>query len=144
MGDECAKSSLIGLLEGAPKQPGGVVESGVFRGASLMRIAKSVKDIAPERTVFGLDSFEGFPSGDINEEDTRLFRSEARPMGKFTNADNVPGSLTKFAETFGIKLDLQRGFFEKTLPDITERPLAFLHIGCGTYSGQVEELDALF
>ena len=109
-----------------------------------MRIAKSAKDIAPERTVYGLGSFEGFPSGGVDEEDTRLFRSEARPMGKFANADDAPGRLTKFAETFGLKLDLRRGFFEKTLPDITERPLAFLHIDCGTYSGHVEELDALF
>ena len=144
LGDECAKSSLIGLLEEALKQPGDVVECGVFRGASLRRIAKTVKDIAPEKTVFGLDSFEGFPSGGINEEDTTLFRTEARLMGKFTNADDVPGRLTKFAETFGMKLDLRRGFFEKTLPGITGRPLAFLHIDCDTYSGHVEVLDALF
>ena len=65
LAEECAESSLIALLEDALKLPGDVVECGVFRGASLRRIAKTLKDIAPERKVFGLDSFEGFPDGGV-------------------------------------------------------------------------------
>lgn len=141
---ECEQSSLVALLEDALKQPGDIVECGVFRGDSLRRICKTVKDIAPERTVFGLDSFEGFPPGGITGFDITRFRSKTRLEGKFTNADDVPGRLTHFAQTFGIELDLRKGYFEKTLPGITDRTFCFIHIDCDTYAGHVEVLHALY
>ncbi|MDD9923180.1 MAG: class I SAM-dependent methyltransferase [Boseongicola sp.] len=141
---ECADSSLIGLLEDALKLPGDVVECGVFRGASLRRIAKTVGDIAPDRTIFGLDSFEGFPEGGITEEDTQRFRSETRLMGKFKDADDVPDRLSRFGKTFGLKIDLRKGYFENTLPGIADRQFCFLHIDCDTYAGHKEVLEALY
>lgn len=141
---ECAESSLIALLEDALKLDGDVVECGVFRGASLRRICKTVGDLAPEKTVFGLDSFEGFPEGGITEADTKLFRSETRLMGKFKDADDVPDRLSRFAETFGINLDLRKGYFENTLPGIADRQFCFLHIDCDTYAGHKEVLEALY
>ncbi len=144
LAEECAQSALIALLEDALKLPGDIIECGVFRGASLRRIAKTVKDRAPERTVYGLDSFEGFPEGGITDADTKLFRSETRLMGKFRDADDVPARLTQFAETFDIKLELRKGYFEKTLPDLTDQTFCFLHIDSDTYASHVEVLAALF
>lgn len=141
---ECGESSLIALLEDALKQPGDVVECGVFRGDSLRRISKTVKDIAPDRTVFGLDSFEGFPPGGITGLDITRFRSKSRLEGKFTNADDVPARLRRFADAFGINLDLRKGYFESTLPGITDRRFCFIHIDCDTYAGHIEVLDALY
>ncbi|MBT8419083.1 MAG: TylF/MycF family methyltransferase [Silicimonas sp.] len=141
---ECAASSLISLLEQALKLPGDVVECGVYRGASLRRIAKTVGDRAPDKTTFGLDSFEGFPDGGITASDTQAFRSEERLMGKFKDADDVPRRLERFAETFGLQLDLRKGYFEQTLPGIADRQFCFLHIDCDTYSGHKEVLEALY
>ena len=141
---ECDQSSLIALLEDALKHPGDVIECGVFRGASLRRIAKTVKDIAPERTVYGLDSFEGFPEGGITEADTQMFRSETRLMGKFRDADDVPERLTRFGKTFDINLELHKGYFEKTLPALTDKTYCFIHIDSDTYSSHKEVLEALF
>ncbi|NNF90399.1 MAG: hypothetical protein HKM96_03380, partial [Boseongicola sp.] len=104
---ECVASSLISLLEQALKLPGDVVECGVYRGASLRRIAKTVGDRAPDKTTFGLDSFEGFPDGGITASDTQAFRSEERLMGKFKDADDVPRRLERFAGTFELQLDLR-------------------------------------
>lgn len=141
---ECDESSLIALLEQALSLPGDVIECGVFRGASLRRIAKTVKDRAPERTVFGLDSFEGFPDGGITEEDTQQFRSETRLMGKFKDADDAPARLNRMAEVFDIKLELRKGYFENTLPTVTENIFCFLHIDCDTYAGHKEVLESLY
>lgn len=141
---ECEKSSLIGLLENALHVPGDVVECGVFRGASFRCIAKTVGDIAPGRTVFGLDSFEGFPEGGITEADTMLFRNETRLMGKFKDAEDVPARLTRFATIFGLNVDLRKGYFEHTLPEIADRTFCFLHIDCDTYAGHKEVLEALY
>ncbi|MEK6215931.1 MAG: TylF/MycF family methyltransferase, partial [Boseongicola sp.] len=141
---ECAESSLIALLEDALKSPGDVIECGVYRGASLRRIAKTVKDIAPDRTVFGLDSFEGFPEGGISEADTKMFRSETRLMGKFKDADDVPGRINSFAKIFDINVDLRKGYFETTLPDVSDRQFCFLHVDSDTYASHKEVLEALF
>ncbi len=142
--EECARSSLIYLLEQSLEHPGDVVECGVFRGASLRRIAKTVKDQAPEKTVYGLDSFEGFPDGGITEADTQAFRSETRLMGKFKDAEDVPDRLGKFAEVFDIKLELKKGYFEHTLPGLAGRPISFLHLDSDTYASHMEVLNALY
>ncbi|NNE81324.1 MAG: hypothetical protein HKN18_13735 [Silicimonas sp.] len=142
--EECAQSSLIALLEDALKQPGDIIECGVFRGDSLRRILKTVKDRAPDRTVFGLDSFEGFPPGGITGMDITRFRSKDRLEGKFTNADDVPARLNRFADAFEMKLDLHKGYFEHTLGGVSDRTFAFLHIDCDTYAGHIEVLDALY
>ena len=141
---ECAESSLISLLEQALEVPGDVIECGVYRGASLRRIAKTVKEKAPDRTVFGLDSFEGFPTGGITEHDTQMFRSETRLMGKFKDADDVPARLETFSEVFDLTIELRKGYFEHTLPDLADRPFCFLHLDCDTYAGHKEVLDAIY
>lgn len=141
---ECARSSLIAALEVALAQPGDVVECGVFRGASLRRIAATVKERAPGRTVFGLDSFEGFPDDGITDADTQAFRGRKRLLGKFKDADDAPARLDGFARAFDIDLVLKKGYFEHTLPDLAGRKLSFLHIDCDTYAGHVEVLGALF
>jgi SAM-dependent methyltransferase len=142
---ECAESSLIALLEQALAYPGDIVECGVFRGDSLRRIAKTVKERAPGKTVFGLDSFEGFPPGGITSLDiSSSLRSQTRLEGKFKGADDVPARLMHFAKAFDIDLDLRRGYFEATLPGIRDRDFCFIHIDCDTYSGHVEVLEALY
>lgn len=141
---ECEESSLIALLEKALVHPGDVIECGVYRGASLRRIARTAKDIAPERTVFGLDSFEGFPDGGISEQDTRQFRGETRLMGKFKDANDVPARLNRMAEVFDIRLELRRGYFENTLPTVSSQEFCFLHIDCDTYAGHKEVLESLY
>lgn len=141
---ECAQSSLIRLLEDALKLPGDIVECGVYRGASLRRIAKTALDIAPDKTVFGLDSFEGFPTDGITEDDTGFMRSAERLKGKFRDADDAPSRIKHFDRTFGTKIELRQGYFEATLPTIVDRSFCFVHIDCDTYAGHVEVLNALY
>ena len=141
---DCEKSSLIGLLESVTHLDGDVIECGVFRGASLRLIGKTVKDRAADKTVFACDSFEGFPEGGITDEDTKLFRSEERLMGKFKDIDDVPDRLKRFGETFGIKLDVRKGYFEHTLPDLKDRRFCFIHLDSDTYSSHVECFASLY
>ncbi len=141
---ECIESSLIALLEQALCVSGDVVECGVYRGASLRQIARTVKELASERIIYGLDSFKGFPDSGITGADVKLFRPKKRLMGKFKDADDVPQRLMRFARCFDIKLVLKQGYFEQTLPEIADISIAFLHIDCDTYIGHREVLEALF
>ena len=141
---ECEKSSLIALLEKALEQNGDVVECGVFRGASLRRIAVTVNRLAEERTIYGLDSFEGFPEDGVTIRDASLFRTLGRLKGKFKDAKDAPSRLATFRAKFGINLKLLTGYFEKTLPEISGQQICFLHIDCDTYAGHIEVLESLF
>lgn len=144
LADECAESSLIALLEEALTLPGDVIECGVYRGRSLRRIAKTVKDIAPDRTVFGLDSFEGFPESGISEADKMFGRGEDRLLAKFRDSGDVPERLERFARAFDISIDLRKGFFEDTLGGVSDRQFCFLHLDSDTYASHKEVLEALY
>ena len=145
LADECERSSLIQLLKDTLTLEGDVIECGVFRGASLRMICKTVKDAGVNKTVLGLDSFEGFPVSSVSGADTKLFRSVAYLEGKWSEAGDVPELLTEFSETFGIDLDLRKGFFEHTLPRLgSERKYCFVHLDCDTYKSHLECLDALY
>ena len=55
------------LLERCVPLDGDVIECGVFRGKSLLRIATWLKQQGVRKTVYGLDSFDGFPVDGIGE-----------------------------------------------------------------------------
>lgn len=141
---ECRRSSLISLLERTLDLDGDIVECGVYRGASLRLICKTAKEASASKTIFGLDSFEGFPEDNVSDQDTKLFRSKARLSGKFKETDDVPGRLNTFAESFGINLDLKKGYFEKTLPSLSDHKFCFIHLDCDTYNSHMECFDALY
>ena len=145
LAEECARSSMIELLEKAVSLEGDLIECGVFRGGSIRMICKTVRDlVGRKKTVFGLDSFEGFPETSFSSADTKLFRPVSRLKGKFQDASDVPGLLTDFAEAFDIVLNLRKGFFEDTLPELVDRRYCFIHLDCDTYNSHRECLHALF
>lgn len=63
---------------------------------------------------------------------------------KFRDADDAPKRIKRFAEAFELSVDLRKGYFEKTLPTISDKNFCFLHIDCDTYAGHIEVLEALY
>jgi hypothetical protein len=140
----CAESSLIALLEEVAHLPGDVIECGVFRGNSLWNIGHTLKSLAPGKTVYALDSFEGFPPEQITNEDTTLFRPAFKLRNKFKFAKDVPERIESFLFAFGIKGEIRRGYFEATLPEFSMHDFCFVHIDSDTYSSHIECLEALY
>ena len=65
-----AMLSRIRLFEMIREMPGAVIECGVFRGNSLMllqQLSLVLEPYAINRTFYGFDTFEGFPS--VHEND---------------------------------------------------------------------------
>lgn len=97
-----------------------VLEFGVFRGATIRRIAER----CPGETVYGFDSFEGLPEkwvGSRNSETT---------MDRGGKLPPVPANVT-----------LVKGLFGETLPGfLASHPgeVGFLHIDCDIYSSTRE------
>ena len=145
LAEKCAVSSMIALLERSLALDGDVIECGVFRGRSLRMICKTIHSLAGRRkTVLGLDTFEGFPEGSVSAVDASLFRPISRLQGKFRDAGDVPGLLADFADIFDIALDIRKGRFEDTLPDVCDRQYCFIHLDCDTYRSHMQCLAALY
>lgn len=56
------------IRENALKDDGDIFEFGVFRGGSLIAAALILKELGSSKTVYGFDSFSGFPS--FSEQDS--------------------------------------------------------------------------
>lgn len=53
--------------------PGDIVEAGVFQGKSLLAGGYVLAEVAPEKKIYGYDTFSGFPPVDVPEDDLARF-----------------------------------------------------------------------
>ena len=98
------------------KQSGLILEFGVFKGATLRRIAQTCAN----EKVYGFDSFRGLPERWIGS------RNASTTMDVGGNLPSVPGNV-----------ELIAGWFDQTLPAfLAAHPgeVGFLHIDCDIYS----------
>ena len=62
------------LLENdVPGIPGDIVEAGVFQGKSLVSGAYVLAQVAPDKLIYGYDTFSGFPPIGVPEDDPERF-----------------------------------------------------------------------
>lgn len=66
------------LAEESPELEGDIAEFGVFRGSSLVPAALILREVAPHKTVWGFDSFNGFPALNDPHDDFTQFSRMAR------------------------------------------------------------------
>jgi len=122
--DLVEREALLDFAVGKCTLAGLIMEFGVYKGASLSRIAAR-----SSQAVHGFDSFEGLP------EDWTYFQKR----GRFGLGGNIP----RFdAENIVI----HPGRFEHTLePFLTEHPglVRFLHVDCDLYSSAAYALERL-
>lgn len=110
-------------LQRAPEQ-GAIVECGVYHGRTVSLLAQW----APERRVFGFDSFEGLPEA----------WSGLEPAGSYSTGGRLP----EVPEN----VELVAGWFDRTLPDFAaglDEPIALLHVDCDLYKSTADVLAAL-
>jgi hypothetical protein len=120
LGSAAKLKSRPALLEYCVKQasiPNGLhLEFGVFKGASINRLA----NIKPDIVFYGFDSFVGLP--------------EAWNMGAPRGAFSLKGELPPVRKN----VKLIKGFYDDTLPSFVNnnagRSIAFMHIDCDLYS----------
>ena len=141
---QCEQSSLIALLEDALLLEGDIVECGVFRGRSVKKICRTVKEIAPEKIIYACDSFEGFPENGIQSVDTTFFRRKSKLQRKFSVAQDCLPRLKRFATTYDVQLKIVSGYFENTLRTLPSEKFCFVHIDCDSYQSHMECLNTLY
>lgn len=141
---ECSRDSKCALLESTLTLAGDVIECGVYRGASLQRLACTLKDHAPQKTLFGLDSFQGFPESNVEAVDVGPQRTLTGIKGKFRFCGDTPERLQRFFEAYDVRAELAPGYFADTLPRFAEHTYCFVHLDVDLYASYKECLAALY
>lgn len=125
---------------GFHKIEGDIVECGVGRGRSLItlcainKLISAIYNVEP-RSIFALDSFEGFP------EPTNLDMSSRNPKkGEWSKSPNnqfqyTPENLKMILRKAEIdeKVNIIRGFFDKTTPSLPVKKISILHLDGDLY-----------
>lgn len=142
--DLSSQDSMISLLQSTLQLPGDVIECGVFRGMSLRRIGLELAEHAPNKTVFGLDSFEGFPSERVGRVDQAFLRFLPLLRRKFKMCNDTPERLERFFKCYGVQGTTVRGYFSETLSQFENHKFCFIHLDCDIYESYKECLDFLY
>lgn len=136
--------SWIELLGTALPLPGAVIECGVYRGASLFMMCREIARLSAAKRIFACDSFEGFPPENIGPQDRALFRSQRKLRAKFKLANDIPERIHRFSRYFHVPVEVEPGFFAKTLPTLAEQEFCFIHLDVDVYASYRECLEMLF
>jgi len=133
--------------------PGDIVECGIGRGRSLLILCALnyyfEKDEGGQRQIFGYDSFEGFPEPKIEDKSLRSPKKgdwASSPSGKY---DYSPEFIKQILNEANIPLEkidltLMKGFFNESLINHPQNPIAILHIDGDLYESHKSVLEKLF
>lgn len=119
------------------QRPFTLVECGVYVGASLLSLAKSVHDARIPYTIHALDTFSGFPP--LSDKDKFLAPDNAPYLRKSlfndTSLEEVKTTLSE--QGFINAIYYHEGLFEETLPNLSEACFDFVNIDCDLYESHM-------
>ena len=127
--------------------PGVIIELGVYQGASLFTWAKLAEIFCPtdiRKTVFGFDTFEGFPS--LSGADGAEDKAIDKQKGGFACGDSIETDLVLAQEAMNAdkhlkhidRIELVKGDICETIPEFIRArgdglKIALLNIDCDLY-----------
>ncbi len=118
--DDARLNMLRICAEIASCLPGDALEVGVYKGGSLVHIAKHFKPRDKDAVVFGFDTFTGLPKETWNE-------NEPHQVGEFAaSKDQVQEFLRKEGVARGVYL--YEGLFPLSVKQFTFAPIALAHL----------------
>ena len=142
--ENCHRDSMVSLLESTLHLPGDVIECGVYRGGSLRRICRTLKDQSPHKSVYACDSYEEFPEEKVGRVDLGFLRFLHRVKKKFQLAGDVPERMERFFDMYGIDGQIVKGYFSDTLGRFEHHTFCFIHLDCDIYESYKECLTVLY
>jgi len=136
------------LYKKASKLPGEIVECGVFKGVSLIRLAtfRRIESLAFGKKIIGFDTFGEFPETNY-ENDKENRQSYIENAGKNSLSKK---RLSKALENKGIgkNVKLVEGDIRKTVPKYLDKHpetrVSLLHVDVDIYEPSVTIMEHLF
>ena len=130
--------------------PGDIVETGVWKGGSVLVLATALKYRDPSRTVWGFDSFAGLPG--MAPSDARAEEEVARSGGRLMDPEGsykFEGSVEYVRALMdehrvGRLVRLVPGWFSDTLPVAPIERISVLRMDGDMYQSTIDTLDHLY
>lgn len=129
----CNIKIILGLLKSVAELPGDVVECGVYQGATLVPVGVYLHQNKIPKALFGCDSFEGFDEAVLAEIALGGSEDPQKKIGGFS--DTSYGLVKEKLRRLGLheRVHLLKGYFQETLPELSERRFSFVHLDCDLY-----------
>ena len=136
-------SIVLDAIGATGEVPGDVVECGVFRGSSLGTLGLFVKELGRGKRVWGLDSFQGFPSATAHDLIGGVVPDKSRPAYFAGTSRELVDRLVRRLRLAGV-VEIVPGFFEDTCPTLPAETISVLWLDCDLYSSYTTCLQHLY
>jgi O-methyltransferase len=126
--------TLARILRAMDSFPGAILECGTHHGATLLGMAHILRSRGISARLYGLDSFEGFPeptAEDAQDDGTMHPWVHRGALGE-ASLDRLQARLARMGLT--AQVTLIRGYFNDTLPRLTDERFSLVHLDCDLYS----------
>lgn len=115
---------------------GAIAEVGVYRGW----FANHMSRLMPDRTLYLYDTFNGFDSRDITEEETAFSES----FRKKTNLNDTTIELAMANIAYRKNVIIKKGYFPDTVEDVPEQNYAFVSLDTDLYKPILAGLEYFY
>jgi len=157
---QTSPSSIISLVDAVKyviknKIPGSIVECGVWRGGSMMAVAKTLLDLNQlERELYLFDTFEGMTKPTDFDREIRTNKKASQRFDKEKTSDDSSKwdmasieDVKKVVYSVGYsknKIHFIKGKVEDTIPDNAPDVISLLRLDTDWYESTFHELVHLF
>jgi SAM-dependent methyltransferase len=115
--------------------PGAVLEIGCFAGGTTQALAEF---LGPERTIYAIDTFEGFPQDEITLHSEDAIRFMFQPGGIWADVyESTVRYLTPYKNVHVVK----GRFPECATPEMLSEPLALVNLDTDTHASILNSLN---
>lgn len=112
-------------------------------GGTLIPLAIYMAQNGIDKTLYGFDSFEGFPDSIATDIQLGGAHLEYKRPGGMNQTSR--GLVANKARLFGLKnVRIVEGVFERTLPEYSGLSFSFVHLDCDTYDSYRECLTFFY
>jgi hypothetical protein len=124
---------------------GHILECGVFRGSTLLGMAhrlacRGVRDVK----LIGCDSFQGFPPPSTQDalEDGSFHERALQGVYSETSYETLCSRISALG--YGQNMQILKGFFSDTLPQLSEMKFSIAHLDCDLYQSYLTCLEFVY
>jgi O-methyltransferase len=138
-------TSLANAIEKTSKIEGHIIECGVFRGSTLLGMAHRLAlQGRRDARLIGCDSFEGFPAPSKEDalQDGSFHEQALEGVFHDTSYETLSSRISALGYSQNIRL--VKGFFENTLPQLSELKFSVVHLDCDLYQSYMTCLNFLY
>ena len=138
-------AALATAVDQTSKFDGHIIECGVFRGSTLLGMAhrlacRGIRDVK----LIGCDSFQGFPAPSKEDalQDGTFHERALQGVYRETSYEALCSRVSALG--YAQNIQILKGFFNDTLPQLSEMKFSIVHLDCDLYQSYMTCLDFLY